>query len=246
MKGQSRSFDVDEPSRSIEVSPISCFLTASPEPSTWHVSAPSQSEFETVTFEFAAEFFDDLQRLDPSYASRLKSLSSRKVALALTPNRLLLNLAERAITIAGEKPDGCELRAYALVIEVLAQLRTELMGGSEGNLRSPPADLADKIVEFIDAQAHARLSLSEVAAHFHVSPSLVKSRLSQFSRGSFSELLQASLMRRALQMVNDHLSVRAIAELLGYSSPEALTKRFTKHYGRPPTDIHKMTHRTEN
>lgn len=235
LKGQSRSFDLHDPGRHIEVGPGSCVITTSPKRSTWQVLVPNQAEFETVTFEFIGDFIEDFARVDGDYASALRMFCARPAVLQLRPHAGLQALAARALDLAGHGSEEQALRGYSIIVEMLLVLRPHFLNNTPRAIK-PAEALADRARAFIEAHASAALTLGQVGSELRVSPSSIKTALAKTLRSGFKELLQATLMARAARMIEDGAPISRVADALGYSSPEALTKGFRRFYGYPPRD----------
>lgn len=103
----------------------------------------------------------------------------------------------------------------------------------------PTADTAfsASVRQWLDQHLNSSYHLPSLAAQFHVSTRTLLRRFRADTGQTPLEYLQATRMRRACQLLETtDLTISAVAAAVGYRDAGTLTKIFTRHIGRKPTD----------
>lgn len=92
-----------------------------------------------------------------------------------------------------------------------------------------------KAVDYIEKHIHQPLTLKEVANHVHLNPSYFSVWFKEQTQMTFSEYVTRSRIQKAKGLLlNSHLSVNEIAELVGYSTSKYFIKIFKEYEGVTP------------
>lgn len=90
---------------------------------------------------------------------------------------------------------------------------------------------------WLDQHLHSSYHLPSLAAQFHVSTRTLLRRFRAGTGQTPLEYLQAARVRRACHLLETtDLAISAVAAAVGYRDAGTLTKIFTRHIGRKPTD----------
>lgn len=93
----------------------------------------------------------------------------------------------------------------------------------------------ERIIQYIYANPCEELSLQSIAVFFRLSPQYISNIFSKDSPVSFSEHVRLSKMRYAKRKLSENeISIREIAQMLGYSDPYYFSKVFKKTEGMSP------------
>jgi len=99
------------------------------------------------------------------------------------------------------------------------------------------AAFSASVKRWLDQHLRSSYHLPSLAAQFHVSTRTLLRRFRADTGQTPLEYLQASRMRRARALLEaTDLAISAVAAAVGYQDAGTLTKLFTRHIGRRPTD----------
>lgn len=98
------------------------------------------------------------------------------------------------------------------------------------------AYLAEQITVYIQEHITERLTVEEIAAHFHYSRARLSTIYKSYTKFGINEMITYTKIKRAKELLSEQkLSVTQISELLGFSSPQYFSHKFTKEVGVPPS-----------
>ncbi len=104
-----------------------------------------------------------------------------------------------------------------------------------GDTKGPTDSLTARALAFIEAQALAKVSLRDVAAAVHCTPSHLASVMKEETGQTVGEWLSAIRVSSAANwLLHSDLSLEEIAERVGWSDRTHFTRQFRKAYGLPP------------
>ncbi len=93
------------------------------------------------------------------------------------------------------------------------------------------------VTQWLDQHLRSSYHLPGLAAQFHVSTRTLLRRFRADTGQTPLEYLQATRVRRACRLLETtDLTISAVAAAVGYRDAGTLTKLFTRHIGRKPTD----------
>lgn len=91
------------------------------------------------------------------------------------------------------------------------------------------------IRRFINARAHLPVTIRDMAAHLHLSPSRASHAVHEYTGMTFQDLLLHERMLRARNLLlNSQGSLEEIASALGFRNGFYFNRVFRKFYGMPP------------
>lgn len=104
-------------------------------------------------------------------------------------------------------------------------------------LPTPGTAFSASVRRWLDQHLRSTYHLPSLAAQFHVSTRTLLRRFHADTGQTPLEYLQASRVRRACHLLETtDLAISAVAAAVGYRDAGTLTKIFTRHIGRKPTD----------
>ena len=85
-------------------------------------------------------------------------------------------------------------------------------------------------------QNHTKVTLSDVAAHFHYSEEYTSRAIKNTTGKTFTEILLESRMKHAVSLLNSTvLPISDISYLVGYENTENFIRSFKKKYSKTPS-----------
>ncbi|MDO4297026.1 MAG: helix-turn-helix domain-containing protein [Lachnospiraceae bacterium] len=106
--------------------------------------------------------------------------------------------------------------------------------------RMEPADLADRICEYIYANYAESLTLNEIADAFSISPSYLSHYFRKKKNQSIIRLIGDVRLEKAAEYLRKtEIPIADIAEKAGYGDGNYFSKVFRKKYGNSPSDYRK-------
>lgn len=106
--------------------------------------------------------------------------------------------------------------------------------------RQEPADLADRICEYIYSNYAEPLTLNEIADAFSISPSYLSHYFRKKKNQSIIRLIGDVRLEKAAEYLrNTEIPIADIAERVGYEDGNYFSKAFRKKYGKSPSDYRK-------
>ena len=136
-----------------------------------------------------------------------------------------------------DKLSPLALRGRDISQEVKSRLELFLLQALAGDSR-PHRNFSPeykKIMAFLSENAHAGLTLPEIARQLHMSVSNVKLIFSRYSGMGVMKYYTNLKMQAAVTYLGEGLSVKEVAERLSYSSQSAFCTAFKNHTGLPPS-----------
>lgn len=104
-----------------------------------------------------------------------------------------------------------------------------------------PAELIDRICEYIQTHYADPLTLNDLAASFYISPSYLSHLFARKKQVAIVKYIGDVRLEKAVEFLkNTELSISDIAERTGYSDGNYFAKAFKKKYGKSPTDYRKI------
>ncbi|MBX3725632.1 MAG: helix-turn-helix domain-containing protein [Xanthomonadales bacterium] len=102
----------------------------------------------------------------------------------------------------------------------------------------PAAVFAQRAAAAVEARLARSITPAELAAALHVSLRTLQRRLAEAPACTPSELIDSVKMRHARKMLEEgELTVREIAERVGFGDPGHFSRRFRAHWGLPPSSL---------
>lgn len=119
-------------------------------------------------------------------------------------------------------PDRPEHAVSSLLIRILSELRYISENSERRQVR-----LADEIYEWIRINANAELCVTDVAAHFSLSPDHVSRILSSSYKKGCKAIIDMFVLKRAMELLcNTNMYIKEIAYELGFCSSDAFNAFF--------------------
>ncbi|MEM9438951.1 MAG: helix-turn-helix transcriptional regulator [Pseudomonadota bacterium] len=198
----------------------------------WRVSLPEQPLFEAVSIQFPFEFIDSIKDTDQEVASTIE-LALRDELSTIVP--LPSAVAQTALEILAISaiPGNCRIRLEGLVLSMLADV-IQLIRPQQADSQGSVTRALDVLIE----RSSPRLwAAAAVADHLGLSESALKRAVRYETGQSLGAYLTDKRLRSTLSLLHGPLSISDIARSVGYSSAEAFTKAFRRHFGRPPSSF---------
>jgi transcriptional regulator GlxA family with amidase domain len=103
--------------------------------------------------------------------------------------------------------------------------------------------LFDDAVAIVEAEFAGELALDDIARRVASSRRQLQRAYAEIGNTTFREHLTAVRMDRAAEMLTTRpLTVREVADRVGYRQPAQFAKAFRRHHGRSPSD-YRAAHR---
>lgn len=100
--------------------------------------------------------------------------------------------------------------------------------------------LAEQVAAYIQSHIGEHLTVAGIATHFHYSRAHLSAICKTYSGVSISQMITHANMQRAKELLLEQtLSVAQISELLGFSSPQYFSRKFSEEVGVPPSKYYK-------
>ncbi len=145
----------------------------------------------------------------------------------------------RAIA-GGPRLPGHDAQLHALITALLlaiAQAGTDAPGSPLPDLAPGDASamIARVAVRYVHDNLYRPLSVSEVAAHCHVSPRHLGRLFAQFAGTSPADYIARARLDRACGLLlHSETAIKEIARLVGFGDVHYFTRQFTRYTGSPP------------
>lgn len=165
-----------------------------------------------------------LERASPSRTAPYKAMLSRRIVFNQKRNWLRL-----PAMLLGRKNPHADNRLF----QILERQCTDMI-----KLQPERSGLIGQLREFLMSRlGDGEVSLSSLAARFHVSERTLQRRLAEIG-SSLNELRDDVRKELALILLTDtDLAFNQISARLGYSAPSAFTRSTMRWFGRNPRDI---------
>lgn len=127
-----------------------------------------------------------------------------------------------------------DMRRLSMLIEPLSAMLTLLLEHSATNLGSG-SDIYGRILSILHNDYSARLTVGDIAASCHYSPSFISRHFKKMSGESINSYLFRLRMERAEELLlNRNMPLEDIAAAVGFSDTNYFISSFSKHFGLPP------------
>ena len=106
--------------------------------------------------------------------------------------------------------------------------------------------LVAQVEKYIQDNMHEKLTVEDIAAHFHYSRARLSAIFKAVSNMGINEVLTFERMRKAKSfLLEGEMTITQIASALGYCSPQYFSTKFTKEVGCPPSQYTELVKRGE-
>ena len=100
--------------------------------------------------------------------------------------------------------------------------------------------LVEQVEEYIEEHLHEKLTVEDIAAHFHYSRARLSAIFKEVTGMGVNEVVTAKRMKKAKALLaKQNLTVSRIASMLGYCSAQYFSAKFSKEVGCPPSQYEK-------
>ncbi|MBB6695792.1 helix-turn-helix domain-containing protein [Cohnella xylanilytica] len=122
-------------------------------------------------------------------------------------------------------------------MERIVRLADKVVQAVKRTRASGGVQLAEAVKKYVDENYSYELTLSSLAAMFHLNETYLSGLFKQIAGVTFSDYLTATRMKRAEELLRQgDLKLTDIAMLVGYSSSSYFSTAFKKHYGTSPKE----------
>jgi len=116
-------------------------------------------------------------------------------------------------------------------------------GHFKGAMRS---FLVAQVGKYIQDNLHEKLTVEDIAAHFHYSRARLSAIFKEVSDMSINEAVTFERMRKAkFLLAEGKLTITQISSMLGYCSPQYFSAKFAKEVGCPPSEYADLVQKGE-
>jgi AraC-like DNA-binding protein len=130
------------------------------------------------------------------------------------------------------------LRLVAESIESITSCHGEKTAAGEASPRRPVDPVVDHALTIIETQSHRSISIEEVAQELSVARRTLDRRFAAATGRSMLEEINLCRLNRAKRLLAEtDLSIRLIANLVGFSSAERLGLLFSRREGVSPSEF---------
>lgn len=106
--------------------------------------------------------------------------------------------------------------------------------------------LVAQVGKYIQENLHEKLTVEDIAAHFHYSRARLSAIFKTVSEMGVNEVVTFERMRKAkLLLTEGKMTVTQIAAALGYCTPQYFSTKFTKEVGCPPSQYAALVRKGE-
>lgn len=191
--------------------------------------------YHTLLFPLELISFQARDQLEQTVFRPLRT--NQRNFLNLVPEQVLtpenLALLDRAVTINQQKPHLYQLETRLLLLRFLLEvLRSAPL--TDGDTNSAD-EQQRQLLEYIRMHYRRKLSLSELAQEFHLSPKYLSRYFRETFHLTFSDYIGHLRMSHAKELLeNTDLSVTEIAAQSGFSGVSFFIRQFTETNGCSP------------
>ncbi|MEM8793844.1 MAG: AraC family transcriptional regulator [Pseudomonadota bacterium] len=238
ISGHSRSQELTGPRRSAEVAPGDLLLTGLKEKTDWSVKAGPQSSFEAVSLTFSRNFLQDCAAQSDIVSSWALSQLEDEALWNVRQSAELIQLASQLSASVEIRDERKNFVQHSLALRILssAWLLHAQTSGQREQYRNTLANISS-VLEFVKERLSTPLKISDLVHEFGTSATALKVLVKRETGYSVGELIRRQRMDAAAELLRSGVSISRTAELVGYTSPEALSKAVRKHFGRPPGQL---------
>ncbi|RLQ94294.1 helix-turn-helix domain-containing protein [Falsibacillus albus] len=173
------------------------------------------------------------------------SLSQFVFAIVSTVNRILQQLNINAADIY-QHEDGLyvelkQINDKGRLEEKIAELFTTLLKQINEEKDQDANSIASQLTEYIYENYQQDISLNDLAAHFHLSPSYISTIFKTETGKNFKDLLNQYRIQKAKEILsgNENIKIHQVAELVGYNNVNSFIRIFKKYVGLSPGQYEK-------
>lgn len=161
-------------------------------------------------------------------------------------NNEFLSCCEELIEEQNLKKKGYELILKSLVMKLLVILCREIEGDEVSPQEehtysfkiSEKQNMVKEIIEYIDKHYKNNISLDKIAKNMYVSPVYISKIFKEETGESpINHLIKVRLSKAEWLLKNTNMSIRAVAESVGYKDAYHFSKSFKKNYGISPSEL---------
>ena len=135
---------------------------------------------------------------------------------------------------------GFEESTAALALLILTHVNRALSSGNIENFYAEKPTLINLLIEYIEGNLDAPLTLDGVASHFYVSRGTVNKAFRDTMDTSFHRFLTQRRLILAKLLIKEGEPLDSVAEKCGFSDYSVFYKAFRKEYGLSPREFLKL------
>jgi len=146
--------------------------------------------------------------------------------------------------LSPDSPFGAEHMICNYLEQILITMLRNITMKDDGTI-VPSGHFKDAMQSFLVAQVgkyiqnnlHEKLTVEDIAAHFHYSRARLSAIFKEAAHMGINEAVTFERMRKAKFLLTQRkLSITQIASMLGYCSPQYFSAKFAKEVGCPPSE----------
>ena len=158
----------------------------------------------------------------------------------------ILSCCREIVKEQEQKEIGHPLMLKALIMKLLIILCREIEGASNvisnkyhcSFASSEKKNMVQSIIEYMEKEYNEDISLDRIAKNMYVSPVYISKIFKEETGDSPINYLIKIRLAKAEEMLKEStLSIKAIAQNVGYSDAYHFSKLFKKHYGISPSQV---------
>ena len=157
----------------------------------------------------------------------------------------LQNLFRRGVEEAEEKRLGWEAAVVGNTMLLICQLMRALNDKTAVPMRREKPELLDRVMAYIEENYSKRLTVSDAAAHFYVSPSTISHLFRQKMGVSFYRCVTQRRLIAAKNLIIQGAALEQVNEQVGFSDYSTFYRAFRQEFGISPRQFRKLQETSE-
>ena len=188
-----------------------------------------------ISPEFAQSFYEILE-----WERSKQRVGSHLLRTAGTRWESLQNLFRRGVEEAEEKRLGWEAAVVGNTMLLICQLMRALDDKTAVPMRREKPELLDRVMAYIEENYAQRLTVSDAAAHFYVSPSTISHLFRQKMGVSFYRCVTQRRLIAAKNLIIQGAALEQVNERVGFSDYSTFYRAFRQEFGISPRQFRKL------
>lgn len=235
LQGHSQSQEVDAPRRRTVMSPGDLLISGKKGPSVWDVHAEAQGEFTAISIRYTPAFLDELAENSPEISIWALDYVAQNSHCITSQTVELTSIGQQILHCSRNRGPNTNLLLQSLALQTLALIWKRFEPTDTLPLEGGETDdVIAFVLDEIEQNPSVSLTVKAMATACRMSESSIKQRFKKATGRSIGGFIVEMRMRRAAEMLNRGVSVKAASQTLGYSSTEAFSKAVKTYFGRSP------------
>lgn len=143
-------------------------------------------------------------------------------------------LFRQSVAESEEQKPGWELALLGRTIQLLVHLHRATLEQAIAPAKAETPELVDRVLEYIEAHLHEKITLSDVAHRFYVSQSTITQTFRNKLGLSFYRCVTQRRLVAAKRLIEGDAALESIAEAVGFTDYSAFYRAFKQEFGISP------------